>query len=274
MFRFPIGIQLFNRPEYAERSLKSIFGQTQLVDQEKLYIFIDGFKGSTYECMGIGDNTMYVEKLARRFFPKANIVAFQENYGIAELHNMLQQAAFTGPEQWSVFFEEDVELDPQYLEELSNLVDIVQDYEQIVRVACFQILPSLYHLPRGNVGFYPGHGTKAFAERKSFFQEKQSIVNIFLKLAAKNLGSPEQFNDTQNSSEMALMGHFLPYFQHDSLIESFLNSKSKLHVVTKPYLARDIGAKGMNNYVVPSIKKDLLSSKSENEFFFAKTRIS
>jgi hypothetical protein len=84
-----------------------------------------------------------------------------------------------------------------------------------------------------------------------------------LKLAAKNLDSPHQFINAQNSAELALRGHFLPYFQHDSLVESFLNSCEKLHVVTKPYLAKDIGTKGMNNFTVPTIKNHPTNSELE-----------
>jgi hypothetical protein len=264
---------LFNRPEYVERSLNSIYKQLRVIDQRKLYIYIDGFKGSSYDFMGLEDNTVQVKKMAKRFFPDAKVVKFQKNCGIADLHNRLQKAAFSGRDQWSLFFEEDVDLDPHYLDEISKLIQVVQDCEQIVRVACFQILPTLYHLPRGNYGFYPGHGTKAFAERKSFFLEKQPIVNTFLKLAAKNLGSSKQFIDSQNSAEIALMGHFLPYFQHDSLVESLLHSKSKLHVVTKPYLARDIGEVGMNNYTVAPIEMDSSFPELEKQLYSRKEEL-
>jgi hypothetical protein len=261
MFRFPVGIQLFNRPDYAERTLNSIYMQSLPVDSRKLFIFIDGFKGSSYESHGSEDKTAVVEEMAKHFFPDAQIEKFNKNFGIAEIHNRLQKLAFSGSSPWSVFFEEDVELDPLHLGELSNLIEIADDCEQIARVACFQVLPALNHLPRGNSGFYPGLGTKAFAERLNFFIDKQSIVKAFLELATKNLNSPDQFIDTQNSAELALSGHFLPYFQHDSLVQSFLNSRSRLHVVTKPHLAKDIGVIGMNNFIVPSIRNPPTNSE-------------
>jgi hypothetical protein len=263
MFRFPIGVQLFNRPDYAEATLNSLYKQSLPIDTNYLHIFIDGFTGSSYEFNGADDRTQAVEEVARRIFPNAWINRLEVNLGIAGVHNRLQEETFSGLSPWSVFFEEDVVLDPLYLEELSNLIEIVDDCEQIVRVACFQVLPSLRGLPRGVSGFYPGLGTKAFAERRSFFTEKQLITATFLKLAAKNLDSPHQFINAQNSAELALRGHFLPYFQHDSLVESFLNSCEKLHVVTKPYLAKDIGTKGMNNFTVPTIKNHPTNSELE-----------
>jgi hypothetical protein len=47
---------------------------------------------------------------------------------------------------------------------------------------------------------------------------------------------------------MAQYGHILPFFQHDSLIESILLLENKLHVVTKPGLVTDIGASGIHDY--------------------------
>jgi len=248
MFAFPVGVQLFNRPEYAEKVLTSLSEQTLPVDPSRLFIYIDGFKGSIYESRGSVDKTREVEDLAKAIFPNATVLGFKENCGIADLHNRLQERVFAGNDPWAAFFEEDLILDKSYLKELSDLIEIVDETEEVVKVACFQILPSLTNLPRGYDGFYPGYGTQAFAERRSFFVSKQEVVLKFIDLKKINLGSQGQFKDSRAAAVMATYGHILPYFQHDSLVESILLLEDKLHVVTKPNLVTDIGDSGIHNY--------------------------
>jgi len=249
MFNYPVGVQLFNRPDYAEQMLLSLKGQTLQVNQGILYIFIDGFKGSIYEKGGSIDKTSEVEDLAKSIFPNAKVIRFERNCGIADLHNKLQLQTFSGGHKWATFFEEDLILDESYLQELSALIEIVDENESVVKVACFQIIPTLAHLPRGYEGFYPGHGTQAFAERKIFFIEKQPLVLMFNNLVASDLNHKNQFMNSNIASQLAANGHFLTYIQHDSFVESILHSKGKFHVVTKPNLCRDIGFEGIHSYV-------------------------
>jgi len=270
MFAYPVGVQLFNRPEYAEMVLRSLKGQSFPIDQARLYIYIDGFKGSIYETKGALDKTKQVEELAREIFPGANVVRFENNCGIADLHNKLQEATFARDDLWAAFFEEDLILDPNYLKELSELIEIVDDSEAVVKVACFQILPELAHLPRGYDGFYPGRGTQAFAERKSFFLSKQDLVKTFIELVSQDLGSFSQFNNSRFGAKLALLGHFLPYLQHDSLIESFLYSQGKIHVVTKPNLVTDIGIAGIHNYITPPVIQEEPNEIGNASFAFRK----
>jgi GT2 family glycosyltransferase len=253
MFAYPIGVQLFNRPDYSEKVLLSLKSQTLSVNEKTLFIFIDGFKGSIYESRGSADKTLEVAELARGLFPEATIHHFDANCGIADLHNKLQEAAFSGDDTWAAFFEEDLILEPTYLQELSDLIDIVDETEDVVKVACFQILPSMAHLPRGYDGFYPGRGTQAFAERRDFFYEKQPQVLEFIKLMASELKEEGQFKNSKKAAELASRGHFLPYLQHDALVEDIMRAHSKIHVVTRPNLVQDIGVDGVHNYVTPQV---------------------
>ena len=282
MFTYPVGVQLFNRPAYAKRVLASISEQSLPVDQNKLFIFIDGFKGSIYQSRGSVDKTDEVESIAREFFPHATVVRYEENCGIADLHNKLQESTFSGSDQWAAFFEEDVVLDKSYLEELSELIDIVDDCDKVVKVACFQILPSLSHLPRGYNGFYPGHGTKAFAERKSFFLAHQFILEEFVFLERlTDISKPFQsikssmVKDSFRIASLAganALGTVICSFNKDLALDSFLHAQGKIHIVTKPNLATDIGIEGIHNYTTPILKvsksdvrdrQDLLGRRSE-----------
>jgi len=245
MFKYPIGIQLFNRPQYARRVLQSIHKQSRALDEKLLTIYIDGFEDSIYQKRNAWDFTEEVEAIAREIFPNSEIRRFPKNCGIADLHNRLQSSVFTKTDEWAVFFEEDVVLDSSYLMELEELIDIAEDFHSIVKLGCFQIIDSLSDLPRGLNGFYPGTGTKAFAERKSFYNLKQEVITKFLDISRI---TSDDCNNSVRCATLASEGYFLPYFQKDSLIESFMHFQNKFHVVTKPNLATDIGFEGIHNY--------------------------
>ncbi len=245
MFKYPIGIQLFNRPQYARRVLQSIHKQSQSIDEKLLTIYIDGFEDSIYQKRNAVDFTAEVEAIAREIFPNSEIRRFLKNCGIADLHNQLQSAVFAKTDEWAIFFEEDVVLDSSYLMELEELIEISEDFHSIVKVGCFQMIDSLSDLPRGLNGFYPGTGTKAFAERKSFYKLKQEVVTKFLDISRI---TNDDCNNSVRCATLAGEGFFLPYFQKDSLIEIFMHFQNKFHVVTKPSLATDIGFEGIHNY--------------------------
>jgi hypothetical protein len=169
----------------------------------------------------------------------------------------LQERVFSVCSDWGTFIEEDILLKPNYLMELNNLIDIVDDHSEVVKVSCFQIVSFLNKLPRGYRGFYPGTGTKAFAERKEFFSLKQDLMAKYISLVKDQLNSVEQFFNIRNAALLAADGYFIAYFQKDSLIESFLHFQNKLHVTTMPDLATDIGINGMHNYTTEPIQIDI-----------------
>lgn len=270
MFGYPIGIQLFNRPEYAEKLLVSLKQQKLKADQEKLSIFVDGFPGSVYESRGLADKSTEVKKLASYYFPKANVIGWERNLGIAALHVELQKSIFSTGSEWGAFFEEDVVLEPAYLDELSKLIEIVHDFQQIGKVACFQILPSLSHLPRGYDGFYPGRGTKAFAERKKLFDKKLPMLEEFVNIIGKpDLNHPSIDKDSLKIATFAsrnFLGQLIPTMDHDIATDFFLRFNDFLHIVSRPYLATDIGFQGVHNSVTPKITvPQTTSSANESE---------
>lgn len=272
-FPFPIGIQLFNRPEYALRMLTSLRNQTLSFNEEDLIIFIDGYKGSLYENRRVEDQTAEVAFFAQKIFPQAKVVQFSKNQGIAKLRNQLQSLAFEGGAPWAAFFEEDLVLDPTYLAELSELISIVNPYNEVAKVACFQVIDSLRSLPRGFDGFYPGHGTQAIAERRSFFILKQQVILKYIDIIEGEKDSYDLFRNSILASEMASIGYLLAYFQHDSLEEQFLHSSGKLHVVSKPNLVTDIGFDGVHSYVTEPLQSEtgiVFQSTSERAQNFEK----
>jgi glycosyltransferase involved in cell wall biosynthesis len=268
MFKYPIGVQLFNRPQYARRVLESIRNQTLDFDERSLTIYIDGFEDSIYHRKNAANFTNEVESIALEFFPDSAIKRFDLNCGIADLHNRLQSAVFAKTDQWGAFFEEDVVLDPMYLNELEKLIEISEDFDSIVKVGCFQIIGSLADLPRGLNGFYPGTGTKAFAERKNFFTSKQSVVAKFIEIEKI---SGDDSDNSIRCANLAAEGYFLPFFQKDALIESFMHFQNKFHVVTKPNMATDIGFEGVHNYTTTPL--DIAIKENSNVVLVSERKI-
>lgn len=262
MFEFPIGIQLFNRPDYAEKLLISLNNQTLQVQQESLHILIDGFSGSSYEKRGEQDRTREVYEIAKAIFPNALVESLSTNLGIAGLHTELQELTFAKTETWAAFFEEDLILDASYLAELASLIEIVTDNQKIAKVACFQIISTLVDLPRGYSGFYPGRGTKAFAERKSFFKLKLPMMKSFIEILNSKSEDMNNNDDivVQDSLRLATLasydslGVLINSMDHDIATDLFIEFKGLLHVVTKPNLATDIGVVGIHNSTTPRLE--------------------
>ena len=271
MFKYPVGVQLFNRPNYARSVLSSLSQQTLAVNPEKIVIFIDGFKGSIYETRGSVDFTEEVESIARHFFPLASIKNFRSNCGVAQLHFKIQEETFKKTQKWGTFFEEDIVLDSTYLQELSDLITITNEFTEIVKVSCFQLAGMHHQLQRGSSGFYNGVGTKAFAERKSFYKSKKPMLQEFIDLemrmdlpkhtVAKGSSSVKDVARLAELAKPGALGTVIRTFQKDVATDMFLHQQAKLHVVTKPYLATDIGIEGVHGYVSKTVSSNYMPSK-------------
>jgi hypothetical protein len=244
--------------------LTSLKNQSLSVNEEKLNIFIDGFVNSSYQQSGKIDLTFEVEIIARNIFPKSRVIKFKKNLGVAGLFLELQSTTFAGESNWAAFFEEDLVLSPNYLFELDSLINLVEDCDEIVQVACFQVLPSLISLPRGLDGFYPGHGTKAFAERKMFYLDSVKILKSFIEIEQnknfKTFHSTKKspmVKDSKRISKLAgpeMLGTIINSFNKDLALSSYIAKTGKLHVVSKPNLASDIGIEGLHFYTTPKLK--------------------
>ena len=265
MFSYPIGIQLFNRPDYATILLESLSNQSLPVNENKVYICIDGYPESSYQKRGILDSTQEVARIARNYFPNCHITIFTENLGISALHHKLQTQVFSTSHSWATFLEEDLELNIRYLEELDDLISICDDFPEIAKVSCSQVIPNKLDFDRGYESYYPGRGTQAFAERSSFFYSRKNEIEAFIELINQNPKLYGGFKNSHLGAALALKGHFISYMQHDSLIESILHRAGKLHVATKPYLVKDIGIEGEHNYTTPHLNVDHTENITKGE---------
>ena len=254
MFQFPIGIQLFNRPDYAEKLLRSIQSQSLLPEQDKIYIVIDGYRNSRDERNQLRDLTEKVYEAALDFFPKAHFLRNVTNLGPGGSLLKLQSAIFQTNYRWAAFFEEDLILDKSHLKVLDELISLADPIGNIAKVGCFQASPTSLNNISENFVFYHGSGTQAFAERKSFFIQRKEISKVYAESEMRSFRANSQSVTLEELATLSYLGVGLIYLQHDSFIDNILGRNGLLHVVLKPNLASDIGRVGIHNMVTKNFK--------------------
>ena len=260
---WPIGIRLFNRPDYAKRLLESLASQTFNIDGGLVFCFIDGFNGSKAQKSNEPDHTKEVAQLVRQFFPNATIVQSPTNVGLAHALFELQSLVFTSTEaQWGLFFEDDLVLDSMYLEQLCHLIEISAPFSQIAKLGVFQLRTGyIKHPPKSDrKDIFLGEGTKAFAERHSYFLKRQVLTEVYLDaLAGKQYSERDH---VKIYSEMAMHGVFAFTTYNDAIQDRILAHFNELHVVTSKNFATDIGVSGENNLRHPSVKLNFSSPEA------------
>lgn len=135
-FEFPIGIALFNRPEYTQQVLESLRDQSMTFDERKLTIHLDGYAGSRDEARGAENRTDEVEAIARDIFPSAQFLVSSRNSGIARAHASLEKRVFAHDDaQWALICEEDFVLHPAYLATIAKLIQRCNRTADVVMVS-------------------------------------------------------------------------------------------------------------------------------------------
>lgn len=252
---WPIGIRLFNRPDCAQALLDSLKQQTIAFDATKLYVIIDGHSGSKDEQRGRPDRTSEVADLIAASFPGAHIELCRTNLGIAQTTFNLQSRVFSREDaQWAIFLEEDIILEPGYLEALHHMIELADEVPEVVKVAANQ--PNLNYLDippspdRHN--FYLAQGTKAFAERGSFFFERKHLTKIYLQTF-----NGRQYSDRDEAEVFATMaehGVFTKMGNNDVVHDRITFALKRLHITSPRSLLRDVGTEGETNFVLPEIR--------------------
>jgi hypothetical protein len=251
---WPIGLRLFNRPEYAQQLISSLKKQTLKIPDHQLHVIIDGYAGSLDEQRGRPNKTTQVASLIRESFPEADIELCGLNLGIAETTYRLQTKVFDRVEaHWAIFLEEDIVLDPQYLEALHHMIDLSEDVAEIVKVAANQINLAYLNLPpkSDRRHFYLGQGTQAFAERRNFFEGRKHLTEIYLKEI-----SGRQYSDRDESEVFATLaehGVFTTMGNNDVVHDRITMAQKALHIVTPQRLLIDVGVAGETSFAYPDI---------------------
>jgi hypothetical protein len=250
---WPIGIRLFNRPHYAARLLESLRYQTMDLAGVPIFVRIDGYQGSFDQLIGRPDRTQEVFDQVKRYFPDAVIHRYETNQGIAEVNFALQIDTYKAGAHWAIYFEEDIVLHKTFVQAIHHMIDISNDIEDVVKVAIGQLNLSYINVPpqRTRSQFYLSQGTKAFAERRSFFFERKHLTQYYLKTI-----SERQYSDRDERAvfaSLAEVGIFTIMGNNDVVHDRITTSCKRLHVTSPESLVQDVGVEGETDFIHPDI---------------------
>ena len=251
---WPVGIRLFNRPEYTKRFLESLMAQTVSIDPTRTICFIDGYPKSSDYFQKVADRTQEVADIVATYLPQARVIRAQTNVGLAKALFTLQDEVFQFRDsEWGIFLEDDLVLDQSYVEVLDHLVELAPVSEKIVKVAACQFHLGYQNLPPAadRKNFFIGQGTQAFAEKKSYFQERKTITETYLSALE---GSSYLHKDRQQVfAALAAKGIFNVMGNNDGTLDQMISLFNKLHVVAGKQLLQDIGIQGETSFRYPDI---------------------
>jgi len=185
-FPFPVGVLLFNRPEYAEKTLRGLADQTMPVAGKRVVIVIDGYSGSKAEKNRQADRTAEVEAIARAVFPDAHISISPHNVGIAHAFDLLEKALrdCDPKAEWYGFFEEDYVPNSTYL---ATIAALATQATRSTRIAAVSATGEIFgEVTRGADSVYPLSRLWAFLMRASHLDERRSHIDGYLAAVAEN----------------------------------------------------------------------------------------
>jgi hypothetical protein len=239
-FPYPIGILLFNSPEYSEIVLHSLLSQDIKVDPSKVVITVDGYIGSKDESVGKINQVDQVVAIAKKFFPDSKIVQNINNQGIAKQFQFLERELFNFPNsEWALFLEHDFELFPNYLRSIDTLMKATNQFDEVVQIDC----TGDTHMPlsRGINSVYPTKHHWAFALKKSHYLERKSIFSEYVD----SIATSYYLRDWQKGNRALQRYGVYPFGSaQDSVKRAIMNKMDKLAVTSGLRIGRYIGAEG------------------------------
>ena len=243
VFPYPVGILLYNRPEYAEQTLAALASQQQAIDQSRLVIVRDGYVGSRDEASGEPDFTAEVDRLAERFFPEATHVRFERNCGVAIAYEEMADRCFSDNADWAAFFEEDFVVDQDYTQVLERLIGATAHVPQ---VACLSATGDIsVNRNRGWETLYPDRHLWAYVVRRTVREQWRDTNAEYLKLLANR---PYWDRDTDAIvSGMAEQGMTVPGSSQDYVKFGFLRANGYLALNTAHAHGEYIGRVGLHH---------------------------
>lgn len=239
-FPYPIGILLFNSPEYSEIVLRSLSSQDIKVDPSRVLITVDGYINSKDEAVGKNNQVDQVIKIAKKYFPNSKIVHYKDNQGIAKQFHFLENELFNFPNsEWALFLEHDFELFPNYLRGIEAFVKVANQFDEVVQVDCTG--GSAMALSRGSNSVYPAGHHWAFALKKSHYLERNFIVSEYVDSISTSyyLRDWQKINNTLQRYSVYPLGS-----SQDHVKAAIRNKMDKLALTSGLHMGRYIGAEG------------------------------
>jgi hypothetical protein len=239
-FPYPIGILLFNSPDYSEIVLRSLSSQDIKVDPSRVVITVDGYINSKNEAVGKNNQVDQVVTIAKKYFPSSKIVLNEINQGIAKQFQFLENELFNFPNsEWALFLEHDFELFPNYLRSIDTLVKATNQFDEVVQVDCTG--RSTKSWSRGPNSVYPAGHHWAFALKKSHYFERNFIVSEYVDSISTSyyLRDWQKINNTLQRHSVYPLGS-----SQDHVKAAIRNKMNKLAVTSGLRMGRYIGAEG------------------------------
>ena len=250
----PIGIRLFNRPDYTELFLQSLVKQTVKLNGERIICFVDGYPKSTDYHLKVPDRTNEVLALVNQYLPSATVIHPDVNVGLAQALYTLQSQVFDLPNsEWGIFLEDDLVLDDDYLEIIAHLTKISSHIPDVVKVSACQTHTGYFKNPPNSSrkNFFLGEGTKAIAERRDYFLERRPMTERYLTslegVAYRHRDRAKVFSVLAQSGIVNVMGN------NDGVQDQMIAYFGRLHIVTDQEKLTDIGLVGESHFVIPQV---------------------
>jgi len=253
--QWPVGIRLFNRPEYAREFFESLKKQSVAIDPARTICFIDGYPKSSDYFQKVPDRTAEVAEVVAHYIPEARLIRAEHNVGLAKALFTLQQEVFKiENSDWAIFLEDDLVLDENYIEVLEHLIQLAPVSGKIVKVAACQFHLGYQDQPPAadRKNFFIGQGTQAFAEKRTYFQERTEVTETYLR--ALEGSSYLHKNREQVFATLASQGIFNVMGNNDGALDQMIGLFNKLHVVAGRQLLQDIGIQGETSFRYPNIE--------------------
>ena len=251
---YPIGIRLFNRPDYTELFLQSLVKQTVELNAQQIICFVDGYPKSTDYYLKVPDRTKEVLSLVEHYLPSATVIHPDVNAGLAQALFTLQTEIFALPNsQWGVFLEDDLVLEDDYLEALVHLTEISAQFPDVVKVSACQTHTGYLKNPPAATrkNFFLGEGTKAIAERRDYFLQRKEITEHYLHslvgVAYRHRDRAKVFSALAQQGIVSVMGN------NDGVQDQMIAYFGRLHIVTDKEKLTDIGLVGESHFVIPEV---------------------
>ncbi len=239
-FPYPIGILLFNSPEYSEIVLRSLSSQDIKVDPSRVVIAVDGYINSKDEAVGRNNQVDQVIKIAEKYFPNSKIVHNKNNQGIARQFQFLENELFNFPNsEWALFLEHDFELFPNYLRGIDTFVKVANQFDEVVQVDCTG--GSAKAASRGTNSVYPAGHHWAYALKKSHHLERSFILSEYIDSITTSyyMRDWQEINNTLQRHGVYPLGS-----DKDHVEAAIRNKMNKLALTSGLRMGRYIGAEG------------------------------
>lgn len=258
-FPYPVGLLLFNRPEYSIQLLRAL--QEQTCKPDEIYIHVDGYSGSRDQEEGRPNFQNLTLRYIQEEFPKAKITIEERNLGIARSWNSLEQVVFDSTlASAAQFFESDFLPSKHYLELIKKLFEEIGHHQTIASLSLVGAHKN-YGFKRESL--VNSWGTKAVFLKRSHYEERMPFILQYLKLME---GIPYGQRDSEKIlSYFQDMGIYLNGTSQDHFKIGMLEHFNRLQLSTHESYGKDLGRFGFSRKISKELD-DLSKMNIDSDF--------